>query len=233
MIKSMTGFGKTTVEVNNKKIIIEIKSLNSKQFDMNLRMPPLYREKEMEVRALVKEQLDRGKIDMIIYFDNAETGKKNTIKVFDRIFYYPLIKPSMVNVYSYYWGLSNMEQYREKCTVDLDTVANTLGMSRATVKRLLEQMSDLGLLEVQENKYRKNAPHVKLLVDFSKEQPEETEYLAEKKREYEEAIERWVQEQEQKEREMGLLEELDELDEWEREMKKPPLSWDEDEEFPF
>lgn len=164
---------------------------------------------------------------------NAETGKKNTIKVFDRIFYYPLIKPSMVHVYSYYWGLSNMEQYREKCTVDLDTVANTLGMSRATVKRLLEQMSDLGLLEVQENKYRKNAPHVKLLVDFSKEQPEETEYLAEKKWEYEEAIERWVQEQEQKEREMGLLEELDELDEWEREMKKPPLSWDEDEEFPF
>ena len=79
MIKSMTGFGKTTVEVNNKKIIIEIKSLNSKQFDMNLRMPPLYREKEMEVRALVKEQLDRGKIDMIIYFDNAETGKNGSI----------------------------------------------------------------------------------------------------------------------------------------------------------
>ena len=75
----MTGFGKTTVEVNNKKIIIEIKSLNSKQFDMNLRMPPLYREKEMEVRALVKEQLDRGKIDMIIYFDNAETGKNGSI----------------------------------------------------------------------------------------------------------------------------------------------------------
>ena len=82
---------------------------------------------------------------------NAETGKKNTIKVFDRIFYYPLIKPSMVHVYSYYWGLSNMEQYREKCTVDLDTVANTLGMSRATVKRLLEQMSDLGLLQGQKN----------------------------------------------------------------------------------
>ena len=46
---------------------------------MNLRMPPLYREKEMEVRALVKEQLDRGKIDMIIYFDNAETGKNGSI----------------------------------------------------------------------------------------------------------------------------------------------------------
>ena len=50
MIKSMTGFGKTTVEVGNKKVIIEIKSLNSKQLDLNLRMPNLYKEKEMEVR---------------------------------------------------------------------------------------------------------------------------------------------------------------------------------------
>ena len=109
-----------------------------------------------------------------------------------------------------------MEQYKERCTVDLDTVANTLGMSRATVKRLLEQMSDLGLLEVQKNKYKKNAPHVKLLVDFSKEQPEEAEYLAEKEREYEEAMERWAQAQEQKEKD-----------------KRPAPEWDEDGEFPF
>lgn len=148
---------------------------------------------------------------------NEETGRKNIIKVFDRIFYYPLIKPTMVHVYSYYLGLSNMEQYRERCTVDLDTVANTLGMSRATVKRLLEQMSDLGLLEVQENKYRKNAPHVKLLVDFSKEQPEEAEYLAEKAR----AAEEWRQSEERRRREV------------EENNKRPAPEWDEDGEFPF
>ena len=68
----MTGFGKTTVEFRNKKIIIEIKSLNSKQLDLNLRIPNLYKEKEMEIRGLVKERLDRGKVDMVIYFDNDE-----------------------------------------------------------------------------------------------------------------------------------------------------------------
>ena len=148
---------------------------------------------------------------------NEETGRKNIIKVFDRIFYYPLVKPTMVHVYSYYLGLSNMEQYRERCTVDLDTVANTLGMSRATVKRLLEQMSDLGLLEVQENKYRKNAPYVKLLVDFSKEQPEEAEYLAEKAQ----ATEEWRQSEERRRRET------------EENNKRPAPEWDEDGEFPF
>lgn len=75
MIKSMTGFGKTTVESGSKKIIIEIKSLNSKQLDLNLRMPNLYKEKEMEIRGMVKDQLDRGKVDMSIYFDNSETDK--------------------------------------------------------------------------------------------------------------------------------------------------------------
>ncbi len=75
MVKSMTGFGKTTVEFRNKKIIIEIKSLNSKQLDLNLRIPNLYKEKEMEIRGLVKERLDRGKVDMVIYFDNAESDK--------------------------------------------------------------------------------------------------------------------------------------------------------------
>ncbi len=74
----------------------------------------------------------------------------------------------------------------------------------------------MGLLEVQKNKYKKNAPHVKLLVDFSKEQPEEAEYLAEKEREYEEAMERWAQAQEQKEKD-----------------KRPAPEWDEDGEFPF
>lgn len=75
MVKSMTGFGKTTVETGNKKIVIEIKSLNSKQLDLNLRIPNLYKEKEMEIRNMIKEQLERGKVDMCIYFDNSEVDK--------------------------------------------------------------------------------------------------------------------------------------------------------------
>ena len=79
MVKSMTGFGKTTVESGNKKIVIDIKSLNSKQLDLNLRMPNLYKEKEMEIRSMVKELLDRGKVDMNIYFDSSESDKDVSI----------------------------------------------------------------------------------------------------------------------------------------------------------
>ncbi len=75
MIKSMTGFGKATVESGDRKIIVEVKSLNSKQVDISLRMPNLYKEKEMEIRNIIKNFLERGKIDMTIYFDNADTDK--------------------------------------------------------------------------------------------------------------------------------------------------------------
>lgn len=79
MVKSMTGFGKATVESGNKKIVIEVKSLNSKQLDLNLRLPNLYKEKEMEIRSMVKDRLERGKVDMNIYFDSAEGEKTVSI----------------------------------------------------------------------------------------------------------------------------------------------------------
>ncbi len=79
MIKSMTGFGKMTIETGNKKIVIEVKSLNSKQLDINLRIHNLYKEKDMEIRNLIKNWLERGKIDVCIYFDNSETEKAVSI----------------------------------------------------------------------------------------------------------------------------------------------------------
>ncbi|WP_251623485.1 YicC/YloC family endoribonuclease [Odoribacter lunatus] len=79
MIKSMTGFGKATVESGEKKVIIEVKSLNSKQLDINLRMPNLYKEKEMEIRNLIKNYLERGKVDVCIYSDNSESNKEVAI----------------------------------------------------------------------------------------------------------------------------------------------------------
>lgn len=69
MIKSMTGYGKAVAEAPNKKITIEIKSLNSKQFDLNTRVPWLYKEKEPEIRNLVNQKLDRGKIELTVSFD--------------------------------------------------------------------------------------------------------------------------------------------------------------------
>lgn len=75
----MTGFGKAQFEVNNKKITIEIKSLNSKQIDINTRTPALYREKDIIIRKELSEKLVRGKVDFNIYVENL--GDESNSKI--------------------------------------------------------------------------------------------------------------------------------------------------------
>ena len=65
----MTGFGKAVVTFGEKKINVEIKSLNSKQLDLSTRIAPLYREKEMEIRQLVAQGVERGKVDFAIWIE--------------------------------------------------------------------------------------------------------------------------------------------------------------------
>ncbi len=72
MIQSMTGYGNAVVAYKGKKIHVEIKSLNSKQLDLQTRIAPLYREKEMEVRQMVAEALIRGKVDMSIWIEKED-----------------------------------------------------------------------------------------------------------------------------------------------------------------
>ena len=69
MIQSMTGYGKAVVAYKDKKIHVEVKSLNSKQLDLNTRIAALYREKEMEMRQMVAEALIRGKVDMSVWIE--------------------------------------------------------------------------------------------------------------------------------------------------------------------
>jgi len=69
MIQSMTGYGNAVVAYKDKKIHVEIKSLNSKQLDLQTRIAPPYREKEMECRAMVAEALIRGKVDMSVWIE--------------------------------------------------------------------------------------------------------------------------------------------------------------------
>jgi uncharacterized protein (TIGR00255 family) len=69
MIKSMTGYGKAIAETQQKKITIEIKSLNSKQLDLNTKLPWLYKEKEPEIRNMISQRLDRGKIEFSVFCD--------------------------------------------------------------------------------------------------------------------------------------------------------------------
>ncbi|MBN1927101.1 MAG: YicC family protein [Prolixibacteraceae bacterium] len=91
MIKSMTGYGKTECELPNKKITIEIKSLNSKQLDINTRIPGIYKEKEIEVRKLTGEKLERGKVDISIYCEqhgdetNAIINKPIVLSYFSQL----------------------------------------------------------------------------------------------------------------------------------------------------
>lgn len=72
MILSMTGYGKSVVAFGNKKINVEIKSLNSKALDLSTRIAPVYREKEMEIRQTVAKRLSRGKVDFAIWVEQDE-----------------------------------------------------------------------------------------------------------------------------------------------------------------
>ena len=73
MIQSMTGYGKSVVTYNGKKINVEVKSLNSKALDLSTRIAPLYREKEMEIRQIITAKLLRGKVDFAIWIDKDAT----------------------------------------------------------------------------------------------------------------------------------------------------------------
>ena len=85
MIQSMTGYGKTVLQLSTKKITVELKSLNSKNLDLNVRIPSYYREKELSMRKKLASSLERGKIDFSIYIENngGEVSSKvneNTVK---------------------------------------------------------------------------------------------------------------------------------------------------------
>jgi uncharacterized protein (TIGR00255 family) len=79
MIHSMTGYGKSVLQLPSKKITIEVKSLNSKNLDLNARMPSIYRGKELSLRKLIGKQLERGKIDFSIYVEM--TGEETTTQL--------------------------------------------------------------------------------------------------------------------------------------------------------
>lgn len=79
MIQSMTGFGKAVVQLPSKKITIEVKSLNSKNLDLNARTPSAFREKELEIRKLLASKLVRGKIDFSLFSET--TGEASATKI--------------------------------------------------------------------------------------------------------------------------------------------------------
>ena len=79
MIRSMTGFGKAEGVIRNRKYSVEIRSLNSKQFDLNIRMPSVFREKEMGLRKLLRESVIRGKCDFFLSYEQDPSEAKHEI----------------------------------------------------------------------------------------------------------------------------------------------------------
>ncbi len=79
MIYSMTGYGKAERQVaDNKKLVVEIRSLNSKSLDLSVRIAPQLRSKELEIRTLIAQRLERGKLDLSIYYQDAAQGNETS-----------------------------------------------------------------------------------------------------------------------------------------------------------
>lgn len=81
MLLSMTGFGKAVSESENKKYTVEVKSLNSKQLDLSMRVPLAYREKELEIRNIVASELERGKVDLSLFVESLGVTSTATFNV--------------------------------------------------------------------------------------------------------------------------------------------------------
>ena len=92
MIQSMTGYGKATATFGEKKIHVELKSLNSKALDLSVRMAPLYREKEMEIRNQISKTLERGKVDFSLWIEKEAAEAATPINAALMNNYYEQIK---------------------------------------------------------------------------------------------------------------------------------------------
>lgn len=125
MIKSMTGFGKASAEINGKKFSVEIKTLNSKQADVSVRMPSLFKEKEFAIRSLINQELERGKIDFSLGFETL--GETNNFSVNKDLFK------------KYYNELAGMANELGQNSVDLFTIVSRMPDVFKTDKQELEE----------------------------------------------------------------------------------------------
>lgn len=98
MIRSMTGYGKSVAALQHQKLTVEIRTLNSKQLDINLRIPQAYREKEIEIRTFLRERLVRGKVDFTISHEPAEKGEGPVLNKTLAMHYYRQLKELEQNI---------------------------------------------------------------------------------------------------------------------------------------
>ena len=129
MIQSMTGFGKSLLQLPSKKITIEIKSLNSKSLDLNARIPGQYREKELLLRNIIAKSLVRGKVDFSLYVE--VTGEETTASV----------NPVVVNKY--------MEQLRQIANADDTELLKMAIRMPDAMKTEREEIDETEFIEIE------------------------------------------------------------------------------------
>lgn len=126
MIKSMTGFGQASADDGQSKIYVEVKSLNSKFLDLNLRLPKAFSDKEPEVRNLISEKLERGKVSVSIEFEKLSDGDiKQTYNETLFMAYYAELKKLADRVYAPYDNL--FEQALNSPDVIQSTIREAVG----------------------------------------------------------------------------------------------------------
>ena len=127
MIQSMTGYGKATAETGNRKVIVEIKSLNSKAMDISTKIIPAYRDKELDIRSRITAALERGKVDFSLYIDSAATSGAQAINT------------AVFNSY-----LKQIEAIAEETDYDVpdDIIATILRMPEVLSTNQQEEVSD-------------------------------------------------------------------------------------------
>ena len=128
MILSMTGYGKAVATYGTKKIYAEIKSLNSKAMDLSTRIAPLYREKEMEIRTLIAQSLERGKIDFSLWMEEDSASLAT-----------PINKALVESYYAQIKGISEATGIPEPADWFTTLMRMPDVLSRTEVKELTEE----------------------------------------------------------------------------------------------
>jgi len=168
MIKSMTGYGKAECELSDKKIIVEIKSLNSKNLDIYTKIPGLYREKELEIRNIINKYLLRGKVEFVMYYEITDVSKSTNINATLVKNYYHQLKAIADDL-----GLETSEQLLQmaiRMPDTLNTDVNEINEEDwVKIQHTIEQaLQQLDAFRVQEGEYLKNdlKSRIQLIMDY-------------------------------------------------------------------
>ncbi|MDD6891059.1 MAG: YicC family protein [Bacteroidales bacterium] len=170
MIQSMTGYGKATATFGDKKINAEIKSLNSKALDLSTRIAPIYREKEMEIRALLSQTLERGKVDFCLWVEKDASATATPINAALVENYYQQIKSLSDNLQiplpaDWFTTLLRMPDVLTRVDVqELDE--EEWAVARRVVQEAIQQLVDFRLQEgaALEKKFNEKIDNIERLL---------------------------------------------------------------------